>query len=124
MPPASTASPNAELRARLKAVEADISRLRDERADLAAQREQAKAAFAGRGDYDTGSTEFKAAERAIRAVNDAEVAIEREQQKQLALLRMLGEGDGGMRTKAVGFGANLKGPGEWLAATIRQKALT
>jgi len=91
-----TATPNQTIRDRLKAVRAQIEQVRDQRAALAKDREDAKDAFA-RADIDLSAAgahdtaEFKAAEQAVGALGEADDQLADLQVTERGLLGMLGE---------------------------------
>jgi HK97 family phage major capsid protein len=95
LPPLAGCDPvgEASLKDKLKEVEDDLSRLREERAEKVKDRDAAKQAFAGTDGYDTDSDEFKAAEAAVRAVGEIDDKIAGAQSAQVGILKMLGQSD-------------------------------
>lgn len=82
-----------ELKRKLAQVEADITDLRDERADKVRARDEAKKGFASVDGYDTDSDEFKAAEAAIKSVSEVDQKISEAQAAQVGILQMLGQSE-------------------------------
>jgi HK97 family phage major capsid protein len=88
-----TATPDAALKDRLKAVRAAISEARDDRAAKAKAREDAKQAFADakiEGPY-TDSQEFKDAETAVGALGEVDDQLADLQLAERGILSMLGQ---------------------------------
>src|SRR3954451_15935457 len=91
MPATLTPSPKRELGDKLKTIDADLARLRTERADLARERDVAKAEFTAVPGYDTVAGEFKAGERSMLAFAAKDAEIEKSQQAEVGILRLLGQ---------------------------------
>jgi hypothetical protein len=94
--PTAAVPANDQIRNRLKAIRAQIDGVRDQRATLIKDRDDAKAAFAtadidisAAGAHDT--PEFKAAEEAVRALGEADDQLADLQATERGLLGMLGE---------------------------------
>jgi HK97 family phage major capsid protein len=94
--PTAAAPANDQIRNRLKAVRAQIDEVRDQRATLIKDRDDAKEAFATAninisepGAHDT--PEFKAAEEAVRSLGEADDKLADFQATERGLLGMLGE---------------------------------
>jgi len=121
MPATLPTSPPHDLRSKLKAIDRDLAELRTERAELILERDAAKAAFAAVPGYDTASSsEFQRAEKAALAVAACDDKIEKAQQAQVGVLRLMGQqqdAQGGADTSEAT--ARLKSqPGAWLASVL------
>lgn len=82
-----------DLKAKLSEVEQDIRALREQRAEAAKARDDARDTFARTDGYDVESAEFKSAEQAVRAVGEIDDRIADAQSAQIGILRMLGSTD-------------------------------
>jgi HK97 family phage major capsid protein len=120
------APPAHDLRSKLKAIESDLAGLRTDRAELVRERDAAKAAFAAVPGYDTASPEFQRAERAVHALSAKDDAIEKAQQAQVGVLRLMGQAqdaEGGAASGEVA--ARLKAqPAAWLGAVLDRRKAT
>jgi hypothetical protein len=89
-----TTAPSTTLRDRLKAIQTDIAAARQQRTAAVQERDAAKEAFAG-ADLSsaeiTASSEFKAAEQAVKNVGELDDKIEDLRIAQHGILEMLGE---------------------------------
>ncbi|MCW3064782.1 MAG: hypothetical protein JWN32_1954 [Solirubrobacterales bacterium] len=97
-------SPN-DIRARLKDAEAAVSKQRGVVAACRQARDEARNAFAkSRNTLSQSSPEFKAAQRSVEELNDAEDRLEELQAVQIGILEMIG---GGVK---IGGGTDRNGP--------------
>lgn len=92
---------------KLKEIEADVSRLRDERVEALKARDKARDEFAGQDGYDVNSDAFKSAQEAVKKVGEIDEALASAQLAHVETLKMLGQSgevaqgrDGGERMKA------------------------
>jgi len=109
------------LKQKLKDVEADVSRLRDERAELVRERDKTRDKFAKVPGYDTDSREFKAAEGAVERLREKDAEIGKAKDAQVGVLKMVGREPGARLSKSIE--RDVKAPGGWLAEAVRRKAL-
>src|SRR4051794_39577193 len=124
MPPSAPAAPAngaAAITRKLKAHEEKIDALLDERADLKRRADEARERFAGEPDLKADTPAFREAEAAVKRLQAKEAELSEARETQTALLRLLSRGEPDAATKAAGL-SDLKAPGAWMAATIRQKA--
>src|SRR4051794_27641320 len=112
---------------KLSAVQAELSDLRQRRAEAAKARDRARDEFARVPGYDTGSPEFAKAQQAVNAVSEGDRQIEELQGTQGSMLRLVGQGSA---TVAADLGGDTRtieklkaAPGAWLASALdRRKA--
>lgn len=95
-----------QLKDKLDRVENDLAAKRSERAEKMKDRDAAKAAFAGVDEYDTNSQEFKDATEAVKAVGEIDEALAELSQRQVGLLKMLGQDDRAHATERDGTRAD------------------
>jgi hypothetical protein len=81
----------APLKDKLKAIENELSRARDERVGLAKARDEAREAFANSDGLTLDSDEGQAAQEAVRALGECDDKIANLQAAQVATLKMLGK---------------------------------
>jgi hypothetical protein len=110
------------LRDKLDAVERDLAQLRERRAVAARERDDAQAAFARRPDYDVSPAEFRKAEAAVKHVGGIDDQIEKTQQAQTGLLRMI-SGHTSVDKAAIESG-DVRQPGAWLSRIAMKATLT
>lgn len=79
------------LKRKLAEVEDELRSLREERADKARKREEAKEAFAKIDGWDANSSEYQAAKDAVAGLGQVDDKIAETQQVQTDILRMLGQ---------------------------------
>ena len=80
-----------QIKAQLEGIEEKLRGLREERARAVKVREAAKAAVAASPDGEEGEPAYQAAQASVTAVNEIEQRIDAEQQRQMELLKSLGD---------------------------------